>query len=249
MEWVADSMIPFSLITGIISQSIDALINPLCVCVCVCVCVCMCMCVLKRELELEKKRSCKSAEARKKTKKRFDKRSCKKKNWRGSRTTCERSNEQTRDSESEIKRRKMGIWHIAFSTATTNEDERAAAATREKREKKHFKWIKYTLTLCFCLSRAAPLVPEWLCVCVWYCVGWKKKMANCHAFPLCVWYSSLQLVSCLCAILQAIQLILSLCIFLAIPLQQSELCFYYYCVSVGFALCDIPFFFFFFSCF
>jgi len=83
------------------------------------------------------------------------------------------------------------------------------------------------------------------CVCVWYCVGWKKKMANCHAFPLCVWYSSLQLVSCLCAILQAIQLILSLCIFLAIPLQQSELCFYYYCVSVGFALCDIPFFSFF----
>jgi hypothetical protein len=28
-------------------------------------------------------------------------------------------------------------------------------------------------------------------------------------------------------------------------LQQSELCFYYYCVSVGFALCDIPFFSFF----
>jgi len=136
----------------------------------------------------------------------------------------------------------MGIWHIAFSTATTNEDERAAAATREKREKKHFKWIKYTLTLCFCLSRAArPRV----IVCVCDIVSAEKKMANCHAFPLCVWYSSLQLVSCLCAILQAIQLILSVCIFLAIPLQQSELCFYYYCVSVGFALCDIPFFLFF----
>jgi len=149
--------------------------------------MCMCMCVLKRELELEKKRSCKSAEARKKTKKRFDKRSCKKKNWRGSRTTCERSNEQTRDSESEIKRRKMGIWHIAFSTATTNEDERAAAATREKREKKHFKWIKYTLTLCFCLSRAAPLVPEWLCVgvCVILCRLKKKKWQIATLF-LCV---------------------------------------------------------------
>jgi len=78
----------------------------------------------------------------------------------------------------------MGIWHIAFSTATTNEDERAAAATREKREKKHFKWIKYTLTLCFCLSRAArPRV----IVCVCDIVSAEKKNGKLPRFSsVCV---------------------------------------------------------------
>jgi len=204
------------------------------------------VCVEARVRVRKKKKLQISWSKKKKQKSDLIKGAARKKNWRGSRTTCERSNEQTRDSESEIKRRKMGIWHIAFSTATTNEDERAAAATREKREKKHFKWIKYTLTLCFCLSRAArPRV----IVCVCDIVSAEKKNGKLPRFSsVCVIFLP---PTCLLFVrYPSSDSVNSLSVYFSCnSLQQSELCFYYYCVSVGFALCDIPFFFFFFSCF